>query len=55
MGSPIVGSSNIAQVDEGEVASAGFAEAGGPRLVVTGLAAAVVLRAGASRRVACGW
>lgn len=44
MGSPIVGSSDIAQVDEGEVASAGFAEAGGPRSVVAGFAAAVVLR-----------
>jgi hypothetical protein len=55
MGSPIVGSSDIKQVDEGEVASAGFAEAGGPRSVVAGFATAVVLRAGASRRVACRW
>jgi hypothetical protein len=55
MGSSVVGSSDIAQVDEGEVASAGFAEAGDPRSVVTGFGAAVVLHAGASRRVACGW
>jgi hypothetical protein len=55
MGSPNVGSSDIAQVDEGKVASAGFAEAGGSRSVVAGFAAVVVLRAGASRRVACGW
>jgi hypothetical protein len=53
MGSPIVGSSDIAQVDEGEVASVGFAEAGGPCSVVAGFAAAVVLRG--VWRVACGW